>query len=128
MMRRTLLVLAAMFCVAMVWAQSKGAKLSFERESHDFGRVLRSEGDVSVDFLFTNEGTAPLVVKKATTTCSCTSVEFSKKPVMPGKQGTIRIIYSPNKLPAETFHKAIKVFTNDPRGMQIITIHGESTD
>ena len=127
-MRRTLLVLATVFCVATVWAQSKGAKLSFERESHDFGRVLRSEGDVSVDFLFTNEGTAPLVVKKATTTCSCTSVEFSKKPVMPGKQGTIRIIYSPNKLPAETFHKAIKVFTNDPRGMQIITIHGESTD
>lgn len=127
-MRRVLIVLVAIFCLAATWAQPKSAKLSFERESHDFGRVLRGEGDVSVEFRFTNEGTAPLVVKKATTTCSCTTVEFSKKPIMPGKQGTIRIIYSPNKLPAETFHKAIKVFSNDPRGMQIITIHGESVD
>jgi ribosomal protein S8 len=90
-MRRVLIVLVAIFCVAATWAQPKSAKLSFERESHDFGRVLRGEGDVSVEFRFTNEGTAPLVVKKATTTCSCTTVEFSKKPIMPGKQGTIRV-------------------------------------
>lgn len=108
--------------------ESKRAKIVFDKESHTFGKVLRSGGDVSVEFRYTNEGDAPLVVKKATTSCQCTSVEFSKKPVMPGKSGVIKVIYSPHKLPAESFHKAIKVFTNDAQGMHILTIHGESID
>lgn len=136
MRRVVILTLMAVMCWAsVVVAQdvkgatdAKCAKLKFDKESHDFGQVLRSEGDVSVEFHFTNEGTLPLVIKRATTTCSCTDVNFSKRPVMPGQGGVIEVVYSPSKLPAETFHKAIKVFSNDPQGMTIITIHGESVD
>lgn len=107
---------------------AKVAKIRFESEAHNFGQIAHKGGEVEYDFVFYNEGNAPLVIRKITKNCVCTDVEFSKKPVMPGQKGVVKVKYAPAKLPAGTFHKAIKVFTNDPRGVAIITIHGESID
>lgn len=107
---------------------AKVAKIRFESEAHNFGQIAHKGEEVEYDFVFYNDGNAPLVIRKITKNCVCTDVEFSKKPVMPGQKGVVKVKYAPAKLPAGTFHKAIKVFTNDPRGVAIITIHGESID
>jgi hypothetical protein len=108
--------------------EAKVAKIRFESEAHNFGQIAHKGGEVEYDFVFYNDGNIPLVIKKITKNCVCTNVEFSKKPVMPGQKGVVKVKYAPAKLPAGTFHKAIKVFTNDTRGVTILTIHGESVE
>lgn len=123
-----MILCVALCAVAVARAEEEGAKIVFEKESFNFGKIERAGGDVQTQFVYTNNGTKPLVIKKVTKSCSCTSVEFSKKPIMPGKTGVITVVYAPDKLPAGTFHKAIKVYTNDAKAMHILTVHGESVE
>lgn len=118
----------ALFAHGVAMAEEDGAKIVFDKESYNFGEIARTGGDVQTEFVYKNSGTKPLVIKKVTKSCTCTTVEFSKRPIMPGKSGVITVVYAPDKLPAGTFHKAIKVFTNDEQGMHILTVHGESVE
>ena len=49
----------------------KGAHISFEQTEYDFGEVSRKDGDKTCIFRFVNDGTEPLVVFSASTSCSC---------------------------------------------------------
>ena len=70
------------------------AKIAFMEEIKDFGNVdANSENKYS--FVFTNTGSEPLKIENAKGSCSCTVPNFSKDPVMPGKQGSIEVIFSP---------------------------------
>lgn len=44
---------------------------------------------VKLNYVVTNIGTAPLLLKDFEVECSCTSAEFDDKPVLPGKSTTI---------------------------------------
>ena len=62
------------------------AKLVFEEEVHDFGRV--NEGEyVRHSFVFVNEGVVPLVISDARSTCGCTVPEWPKDLIQPGQKG-----------------------------------------
>ncbi len=100
------------------------AVLTFERTSYDFGKIGEKDGVVSVEFGFVNEGTLPLVITRAETSCTCTKVSFSKKPVPPGKKGTITVTYDPKKQSGK-FYKAIQIFSNGADKRLIVTIRGE---
>ena len=65
----------------------------FERTSYDFGDVPRKGGDLIKEFRFSNKGDAPLVIKKITKSCSCISVSYSRKPVLPGEKSVIKVKY-----------------------------------
>ena len=77
-------------------AKTRGAHLRMEVAGHDFGDVPRKGGDLVREFTFTNDGTAPLVVTRVITSCSCLKASFPKRPVPPGGQGVIRITYEPH--------------------------------
>ena len=69
-------------------------KITFKEDIKNFGNVdVNSEN--KHDFIFTNTGSEPLIIKNAKGSCACTVPNFSKKPVMPGKQGSIEVIFSP---------------------------------
>ena len=69
-------------------------KITFNEEIKNFGNVnVNSENTHS--FIFTNTGSEPLKIKNAKGSCSCTVPNFSKEPVMPGKQGSIEVTFSP---------------------------------
>ena len=107
----------------------KGASMHFsESSSHNFGDVERRGGDLIKVFRFVNDGTAPLVIKKVTKSCSCITADFSRKPVMPGQMGEIRIKYEPHKAEAGTFHKVVQIYTNTPDEVHLITIQGNSVE
>ncbi len=50
--------------------------------------TLRSGEVVKYDARLRNTGSEPLVIKKITTSCGCTSVEYEKQPVAPGAEGS----------------------------------------
>lgn len=109
-------------------AQSSRPVMVFDRLTHNFGDVPRKGGDLIKEFRFVNKGDAPLVIKKITKSCSCMSVVYSRKPVMPGESAVIKIKYEPHKVEPGIFHKAIQIYSNESTEVRLITIQGNSVD
>ena len=85
-------VAAVVFLAAAGPAQSGKPRAVFKALSHDFGQL--KQGDVvSHEFVFKNEGGAPLVVEKVETTCGCTAALVSEKKIAPGKDGRIKATF-----------------------------------
>jgi hypothetical protein len=73
-------------------AQNGTAQIVFKEYEHDFGKV--SEGEkVAYVFTFENKGTSDLIVKSASTSCGCTIPKFNKKPIPPGGNGNLEVIF-----------------------------------
>jgi len=68
------------------------AVLTFAAPEHSFGTVMEGE-KVGCIFTFTNTGDADLVISSASASCGCTVPKFDKKPVPPGRSGTIEVIF-----------------------------------
>ena len=65
----------------------------FEREIFDFGKIAQGE-KVNHEFKFKNTGKSPLIISNATATCGCTVPEFPKEPILPGKEGVIKVTFN----------------------------------
>lgn len=128
-MRRVLLTLLLSITCCGLWAQQRGPRMSFDTSTHNFGDVKRQGGDLIKEFRFTNDGDAPLVIKKITKSCSCMTITYSRKPVMPGKSAVIKIKYEPHKAESGIFHRAVQIYSNEPTSkLRLITIQGNSID
>lgn len=66
--------------------------IEFEKTEHDFGKILQGE-QVSYTFKFKNVGNAPLIISSIEKTCGCTTPNYSKEPIKPGKNGKITVTY-----------------------------------
>lgn len=70
-----------------------GPVLTFAETKHDFGNI--KQGDIVEHvFKFKNTGNAPLVIKQVDVTCGCTTPEWPKEPIAPGKSGTIKAVFN----------------------------------
>ena len=127
-MRRVLCSILFIVAVACAYAQATRPIMVFDRVTHDFGDVPRKGGDLVKEFRLVNKGDAPLVIKKITKSCSCMSVVYSRKPVMPGEAAVIKIKYEPHKVEPGIFHKAIQIYSNESTEVRLITIQGNSVD
>ena len=105
-----------------------GPHMAFDRTSHDFGDVARHGGDLIKEFRFVNDGDEPLVIKKITKACSCLTVSYSRKPVLPGEASVIKIKYEPHKIEEGIFHRVIQIYSNSPEGVRLLTIQGNSIE
>lgn len=103
-----------------------GAVLRLAETQHDFGDVPRRGGDLHCEIRFTNAGDAPLVVSRLVTSNSCLKAACSRRPVAPGGQGTIRIVYQPIKSEAGAFSRVIQIGSNAAAGDTQITVCGNS--
>jgi hypothetical protein len=101
-----------------------GAKpeIRFETPMHDFGNV--KEGTLAAyEFVFTNTGTAPLVLSNVQPSCGCTSPEWSREPIAPGSKGKIKAVYNSYGRPG-VFQKHIMVKSNAKTAEVDLTIKG----
>ncbi|MBI5540990.1 MAG: DUF1573 domain-containing protein [Bacteroidia bacterium] len=126
-MKKVSILLAAICFIgttAFVNAQTKEAKITFTEESFDFGSIAEEKGPVTKEFTFTNTGAAPLIVQNVKASCGCTTPEWTKDPVLPGKKGIIKATYNPQNRPGQ-FNKTITVTSNAENNTVILTIKGE---
>ncbi len=137
MLRKLLILCLALVCSGSAAAQQRdrgqGATVkadttvvSIDRTKHDFGQIRRRGGDVAADFVLTNRGAQPLVVVQVVTSCSCLKAEYSRRPVAPGAQTTVRLRYEPHKADPGTFYKVVKIYTN--AGRLLVTLQGNSIE
>lgn len=104
------------------------ACLTIESSVHDFGQVPRRGGDLVHEFTYRNTGTAPLVLLRVFSSCSCLRASYSKRPVAPGATGTIRLVYEPHKSEPGAFHKVVQVISNSSEGRVLLTVQGNSVE
>jgi hypothetical protein len=97
-----------------------GPVITFTEKSHDFGNI--HQGDiVEYVFKFKNTGTAPLVISRVDVTCGCTTPEWPKEPIAPGKTGSVKAVFnSAGKMGQQ--NKVITIQSNSVEGPAQVTI------
>jgi hypothetical protein len=108
----------------MLSAQTKEANMSFDFAVHDFGKIEEAKGLVTVNFGFTNTGSKPLLIKRVHASCGCTSNNWTKEPILPGKKGFVSATYNPKNRPGP-FSKTITVSSNASTPTVVLTIKGD---
>ena len=118
----SIFTLILMSAVALnIMAAGKGAEMTFNEKTHDFGTIKEANGPVTHTFEFTNTGGEPLVIINVNASCGCTRPEYPKEPIMPGKKGKVKVTFNPAGRPGE-FSKEVKIRTNgDKRPILCIT-------
>lgn len=105
--------------------KSKG-EIHFPETVHDFGSIKENGGPVTVEFPFTNAGDGNLLIYEAKAECGCTTPEYPKAPIAPGKSGKIKVTYNPLGRPGG-FDKVVTVKTNGKPGKVSLKIRGTVT-
>ncbi len=126
---KALLILAILITSSLYVknTQAQGtAQVKFEQMDHNFGVIKEEGGPANFNFKFNNTGNAPLVIQHVEASCGCTTPEWSKEPILPGKGGFIKVSYNPEQRPG-VFNKSITVTSNSAKGVTVLTISGEVT-
>ncbi|AWM15227.1 DUF1573 domain-containing protein [Flavobacterium sp. NRK F10] len=121
---KKLLGLIVLFLLSINVFAQEGAKIEFKTETINYGEVVKGEDSGVREFVFTNTGDAPLVIKKVNSSCGCTVAEKPDAPIMPGKSDKIVVKYNMNPGPIS---KTVTVETNavnKPNGVIPLRIKG----
>jgi hypothetical protein len=83
------IVFLCLFISTLAYSQ---AELKVSQPKHNFGYVKRGT-IVKIGYEITNTGKEPLIIQEAEVSCSCTSVEFSKQPLLPGEKTIVEVSF-----------------------------------
>ena len=98
------------------------AIITFEKKVHNYGKIEQGS-DGLCNFEFQNTGGDALILRNVKTTCGCTSPEWPRTPIKPGKKSKITIKYSTSR--PGPFQKGITVYSNASNGTIALTIKGQ---
>jgi hypothetical protein len=113
--------LLAVSLTATHTVQAQGT-LKFTDESHDFQNV--GEGTLAThEFKFTNTGNQPIVIANVQASCGCTTPDWTKTPVLPGKSGIVKAVYNSTGRPGQ-FTKTVTVTSNATNASVALAIKG----
>jgi hypothetical protein len=105
-------------------SQTVEPTISFDKDTHDFGSIKEENGKVRFDFQFTNTGGKPLIINQVRASCGCTSPDWSKEPILPGKKGFVSATYDPMNRPGP-FNKSLTVVSNSTNPNVVLYIKGD---
>ena len=98
------------------------ATIDFESKVVDYG-TIEHNSDGARKFVFTNNGTEPLIIKNAKGSCGCTVPTWPREPIAPGETAEIGVKYATNRV--GPFTKTITLTTNASKKPVILTIKGK---
>ena len=116
-MRKLLFTLVSAFAIFAANAQPT---IKWTESKYDFGDIKEADGPATHKFEFTNAGNEPLVITSVKPSCGCTTSDYTKEPVMPGKTGYVSATYNPQGRPGP-FNKSVNITTNCKP--ELTTIH-----
>lgn len=99
-----------------------GAGMVFVNETIDYGTIAHNS-DGKREFVFTNNGTKPLIITNATGSCGCTVPTYPKEPIAPGAKAVIGVKYATDRVGA--FTKTVTLTSNaEGQATKTLTIKG----
>ena len=102
--------------------KAANATIDFESKVVDYGTIEHKSDGVR-KFVFTNNGTEPLIIKNAKGSCGCTVPTYPKEPIAPGVTAEIGVKYATTRI--GKFTKTITLTTNASKKPVILTVKGE---
>lgn len=107
----------------MVQAQAPQVpSIEFKALEHNFGKQ-EYKANTTYSFEFKNTSKVPLILTSVSASCGCTTPEWPKEPILPGKTGSIKVTY--NSQIIGVFTKLVYVYSNASTNMVTLTIKGE---
>ncbi len=128
--------------LGLVWAQKKEKKaeaqtapaaavklIDISKSEHDFGKIKEEDRTATTRFTFKNVSKDPVRILDVKASCGCTSPNWSKEPIAPGKEGFIEAQYSAWGRPGP-FTKTLTVRVRSEKDTtkeetHVLTIKGE---
>lgn len=107
-------------------AKVNGAGILFASETIDYGTIAHNANGKR-EFVFTNNGTKPLIITNTQGSCGCTVPTSPKEPIAPGAKGVIGVQYATDRV--GPFTKTVTVTSNaEGQATKILTIKGVVLD
>lgn len=136
MKKLCLLVITTVALTGMVSAQKKMSTLQkptvvseetkavckWKVTDHNFGKIPQGK-PVSFTYEVTNTGNAPLIIVNVQPGCGCTTQDYTKEAIAPGKTGFVTLTY--NAAGIGQFTKSATVTTNTDSGPITLAFSGE---
>ena len=102
--------------------ESTNVTIDFVSKVVDYG-MIEHNADGARKFVFTNNGTEPLLIKNAKGSCGCTVPTWPREAIAPGATAEIGVKYATNRV--GKFTKTITLTTNASKKPVILTVKGE---
>ncbi len=102
-------------------AAQQAEPIRFPEKTYDFGEITEEGGHADHDFLFTNNSGRVIRILSVQASCGCTTPDWSKDAIQPGKTGFIKASFDPKGRPGY-FNKSLTVMTDfdgNPMALQI---------
>lgn len=107
-------------------AQEIQSPLLFENYEWDFGNIEEVNGIVTHTFRFANVSHQPVQLDIISTSCGCTTAEYSTEPIPAGDYGEITVHFSPARTEGKVFRE-VEVFTKGRKSVDRLTIMADVT-
>jgi len=97
--------------------------ITVDKTVHDFGTIKQDADSAKATFTFTNNSKVPILITNVAPTCGCTTGEWTKEPISPGKTGSVVAIYNPKNRPGP-FDKQVIITTSGNPNRFVVRIKG----
>jgi len=96
--------------------------IKFKSENHDSGKI-KAGVQATHEFEFVNTGKGALIISNVAASCGCTTPDWTREPIAPGKTGKIKAVYNSQGRPGQ-FTKQVTVTSNAAEATKVLTISG----
>jgi hypothetical protein len=122
-MRSVAVIVGILVSIGLAGAQ-QARPVKFTEDTFDFGNVIEEDGPVTHEFILMNNSTKPVTVLAVKPSCGCTTPEWTRTPIMPGKTGTVKAQFDPKGRPGY-FNKSLTVTTDFDAQPMVVYIKGQ---
>lgn len=95
--------------------------VKWKSESIDVGNIPQGKPKV-IRFEFTNMTSKPIIIQNVAPSCGCTTADYTKTPILPGKKGFVEASY--NAANPGAFMKTVNVTTSDSKTPKTLSFKG----
>lgn len=132
MKKLTISALLAVFAFSPFYANISAAEnpavvkmiadaIKWKSESIDVGNIPQGKPKL-IRFEFTNTTSKPIIIENVAPSCGCTTADYTKTPIAPGKKGFVEASY--NAAAPGPFIKNVNVTTSDSKTPKTLTFKG----
>ncbi|WP_435523803.1 DUF1573 domain-containing protein [Chryseobacterium indoltheticum] len=93
----------------------------WKSESIDVGKIPQGKPKI-IRFEFTNTSSQPIMIDKVAPSCGCTTADYTKTKILPGKTGFVEASY--NAAAEGPFSKSITVTMSDNQNPKVLSFKG----
>jgi hypothetical protein len=118
-------IFRGVFCFILIFLSMNGfaqSIIQFKDLKKNFGMVKKGEV-VNMVYSYKNVGNTPLIIYDYKVGCSCTEVEFSRDPLLPGESAEINVKFD-TKSTYDRQDRIIEIISNAKNSNQKIRLKG----